>query len=279
MQVGGDFFRVMGMQLLEGRDFSSRLLTDVGPTFVVNQTFVKTMGWKQPLGKRIQFGSDSGRVIGVVKDFNAESLHSKIAPVALMPMSNNFDRVPDEFKPFQTRFLMIKVSGQGLPETLKYIQDVMTRFDSKHPFEFQFLDETLDKLYMSETRLMKLTASFAGICIFIACLGLFGLAAFTTEQRTREIGIRKVLGATSLQIITLLARNILLLVLLGSVIASLLAWYFMQDWFNGFAYRIVINPLIFIMSTIIAVAVAYSTIALQSYKTAQSNPVNALRHE
>ena len=279
MQVEGGFLKVMGMQLLDGRDFSSRLLTDVGPTFVVNETLVKTMGWDQPLGKRINLGGTPGKVIGVVKDFHAESLHNPITPVALFPLENNFDRVPDEFKPFQTRLLVLKVSGDRLSQTLKFIQDVVTEFDTKHPFEFEFLDESLDKLYLSETRLMKLTGIFAGICIFIACLGLFGLAAFTTAQRTREIGIRKVLGATSSQIIMLLARNILLLVLFGSVIASLLSWYFMQEWFNGFAYRINISPLIFILSTAIAGAVAYITIALQSYKTAQSNPVNALRHE
>jgi putative ABC transport system permease protein len=158
-----------------------------------------------------------------------------------------------------------------LEDTLSFIREIFTEFDPTHPFEFEFLDDSLDQLYLSETRLMKLTGIFAGICIFIACLGRFGLAAFTTEQRTREIGIRKVLGASSLQIITMLARNILLLVLFGSLIASLLVWYFMQEWFNGFAYRIGINPLIFIFSTAIAAAVAYITLALQSYNcTVQS---------
>jgi len=279
MQSEGDLFKVMGLQLVEGRDFSSRLLTDVGATFVVNETLVQTMGWDQPLGKKIQLGPGPGKVIGVVRDFHYRSLHNEIKPFVMFPLADNFDRVPDEFKPFQTRDLMIKIAGAGLFDTLNYIREVFTRFDPTHPFEFNFLDERLDKLYQSDTRLMDLTAIFAVICIFIACLGLFGLAAFTTEQRTREIGIRKVLGASTAQIITMLAWNIIALVVSGSVIASLLSWYFMQEWFNGFAYRIGINPVIFIISTIIAVAVAYTTIALQSYKTAQSNPVNALRHE
>ena len=279
MQFDGDLFNVMGLQLIEGRDFSSRLLTDIGTMFVVNETLVQTMGWDQPLGKKIQLGPGPGKVIGVVRDFHYRSLHDDIKPFVMFPLPDNLDRVPDEFKPFQTRDLMIKVAGAGLFETLNYIREVFTRFDTTHPFEFKFLDERLDKLYQSDTRLMDLTAIFAVICIFIACLGLFGLAAFTTEQRTREIGIRKVLGASTAQIITMLAWNIIALVVLGSVIASLLSWYFMQEWFNGFAYRIGVNPVIFIISTIIAVAVAYTTIALQSYKTAQSNPVNALRHE
>ena len=279
MRTEGNYFKVMDMQLIEGRDYSSRLLTDVGNTFVVNETFVRTMGWEQPLGKRIQLGNESGKVIGVVRDFHYESLHSEVTPLAMFPLNTDFDGVPDEFRPFQTRLVVIKVAGEGLRETLNYIQDVFAEFDPTHPFEFEFLDESLDELYLSETRLMQLTGTFAGICILIACLGLFGLAAFTTEQRTREIGIRKVLGSTSMQIITLLARNILLLVLSGSVIASLLSWYFMQEWFNGFAYRISINPLTFVLATLFAALVAYLTLALQSFRTAQSNPVNALRHE
>ena len=126
---------------------------------------------------------------------------------------------------------------------------------------------------------MKLTGIFAGVCIFIACLGLFGLAAFTTEQRTKEIGIRKVLGASASQIIMLLSRNILLLVLLGAVIASVLAWLTIEKWLAGFAYHTAINPLVFLLSAVLAAAVAYITLALQSYKTAAGNPINALRYE
>ena len=126
---------------------------------------------------------------------------------------------------------------------------------------------------------MDLTGIFSGICIFIACLGLFGLAAFTTEQRTKEIGIRKVLGATSAQIILLLSQNILLLVLLGAVIASLISWRTMDKWLEGFAYHTAINPLVFLLSALVAAAVAYATLALQSYKIARANPVQALRYE
>ena len=133
--------------------------------------------------------------------------------------------------------------------------------------------------YLSETHLLKLTGIFAGICIFIACLGLFGLAAYTTEQRTKEIGIRKVLGATAAQIILLLSKNIVTLVLLGAVFASLVAWYVMNRWLTGFAYHTAINPLVFLMSAVLAAAVAYATLALQSFKTARANPDHALRYE
>jgi putative ABC transport system permease protein len=134
-------------------------------------------------------------------------------------------------------------------------------------------------LYAAEQRVTRLTAVFAAICIFISCLGLFGLASFTTERRTKEIGIRKVLGASSLQIITLLSRNILLLVLIGAVVASLLSFVIVNQWLASFAYRAGINPAVFLLAALVAMAVAFVTVALQSYKTVRSNPVIALRYE
>jgi ABC-type antimicrobial peptide transport system permease subunit len=162
---------------------------------------------------------------------------------------------------------------------LGFIQQKFNQFDPRHPFEYRFLDEAIDALYLSETRLMRMTGIFSGICIFISCLGLFGLAAYTTEQRTKEIGIRKVLGASASQIIVMLARNILLLVLGGAIIASIIAYYATNEWLTSFAYRVGINPLVFLISAAIVIAVAFGTIALQSYKTAQSNPAQTLRYE
>jgi len=150
--------------------------------------------------------------------------------------------------------------------------------DPRHPFEFEFLDAKLDRLYKDEHQLTRLIGIFAGICIFIACLGLFGLAAFATEQRTREIGTRKVLGATPLQIIILLSRRILLLVAVASVIASVIAYFAIDTWVAGFAYRAPVNPWIFVFAAAAAAAVAFLTIALQSYKAATADPVEALRH-
>jgi putative ABC transport system permease protein len=275
MGVADDYIAVMGMNIVEGRDFSTKFLTDVGMSFVVNEALVNKMGWDEPLGKRMQ----NGRVIGVVQDFHFKSLHSQIEPFALHPFQDNFDNVPEQFRPFILRHLVLNIAGEDIRRTLKFLEQKFVEFDPRHPFEFSFVDDALDKLYLSEQRLMKLTGIFAGICIFIACLGLFGLAAFTTEQRTREIGIRKILGATTAQIILLLARNIMILVLAGAVIAAAVSWLVINEWLSGFAYRTAINPLVFVLSAALAAAVAYITLALQSFKTARANPVESLRYE
>lgn len=192
---------------------------------------------------------------------------------------DELDNVPDANKPYMTRNLVVKISGGDVRGTIAHIESVVTGIDPRHPFEFSFFDENLNKLYQSEENLMKLIGIFAVVCIFISCLGLYGLAAFTTEQRTREIGIRKVLGATAAQIIALLSRNILWLVLGGAVVASFAAWLAIDEWLSGFAYRTSINGMAFVLATLVALAVAYITVALQSWRTAQSDPSLSLRHE
>lgn len=281
MAVGDDFIPTMGIELLAGRGFSQRLLTDVGQNFVVNRTLANRMGWSQPIGKRIDAagGGLGGRVIGMVEDFHFASAHEPIAPLVMIAPAPDFANLNAAQRALQNRTLIVNVSGNGLADTLRYVQDVVLRFDSLHPFEFEFLDIQMAALYASEQRVTRLTAVFAGICIFISCLGLFGLASFTTERRTKEIGIRKVLGASSLQIITLLSRNILLLVLVGAIVASLLSFVIVNQWMAGFAYRTGINPVIFLLAALIAMLVAFVTIALQSYKTVRANPVIALRYE
>jgi hypothetical protein len=156
---------------------------------------------------------------------------------------------------------------------------INAEYDPQHPFEYSFLDESIAKLYLPEERLMKMTGIFSGICIFISCLGLFGLAAFTTEQRSKEIGIRKVLGASTSQIIVMLSRKTLLLVFASAIIASIAAYFALDEWLTSFAYRVGINPLVFFIATAIVMAVAFFTVALQSYKTAQANPARTLRYE
>jgi putative ABC transport system permease protein len=280
MGIGEDLVPVLGLKLISGRDFTRRLLTDSGINFLVNESFVRKMGWTQPLGKLITFngGQRQGRVIGVVEDFNFRSLHKLIDPLVLMPMSNDVSGVPDLNKFFLKRVLVVSMTGEDLTDTVEYVGKVFTQADPRHPFEYEFLDSRLDNFYRSDRQLMSLIGIFAGICIFIACLGLFGLAAFATEQRTREIGTRKVLGATTMQIITLLARRILAIVLVAAVLASVLAYFAMDEWLTNFAYRAGINPLIFVLAAAAAAAVAFGTVALQSLKTARADPVEALRH-
>jgi putative ABC transport system permease protein len=278
LPINEDFVRVMGLRLVQGRDYSRRLLTDVGTGFLVNETLVKRMGWTQPLGKRLSIGTQSGRVIGVVQDFNFRSLHALIEPLVMLPLIDDWSTQPVILQPFTTRELVIDITGSQTGQTLAHIEKVMSQVDPRHPFEYAFLDETLDNLYKSDRRLMQLIGIFAAVCIFIACLGLFGLAAFNTEQRTREIGTRKVLGATAWQIIVLLARRVLVLVLVAAVLASGIAYCAVSGWLSAFAYRAAINPLIFVLAAAAAAAVAFGTIALQSFKAASADPVLALRH-
>jgi putative ABC transport system permease protein len=269
LQVTDNFFDVMGIQMASGRDFSKRLLTDVGTAFIVNETMAKNRGWRDPLGKKIQMDQYSGRVIGIVKNFHFRSLHNAMEPLIINQLGTGGSQ----------RVLILKVSGENLPQTLSFLQKKFAEYDPRHAFEFEFLDDSIEKLYMSENRLMKMTGIFSGICIFISCLGLFGLASFSTEQRRKEIGIRKVLGASTSQIIIMLARKILWLVLAASVIASFISYYAIDEWLSGFAYRVGINPLVFLISAALVIAVAFITVALQSYKTAQANPAITIRYE
>ena len=279
MPVGEDFLKVMEIPLLMGRDFSKKLLTDIGTSVVVNETLVERMGWAEPLGKRLSAGPMVGRVIGVVRDFHFKSLHRQVEPLVMVAPRDDFSALPPAARPMVSRTLLLRISGEDVSQTLSYLSDQFVAFDPKHPFEYEFLDDSLDQLYMSERRLMRLTGIFSGICIFISCLGLFGLSAFTTEKRTKEIGIRKVLGAKTLQIILMLSRGIVGIMMIAAVIASLLAYVAIDEWLSSFAYRAGINPLVFVLSALVAMAVAFLTLALQSFKTANANPVHALRYE
>jgi len=269
--VGDDFMPVMGIEVLQGRDFSKRLLTDVGSSYIVNETFARRMGWDTPLGKRIALGTGAyaGPVIGVVRDFNFKSLREGIEPLVIV---RNFDRADE-------RFMVVSLAPNGIRATLQQIGKLFAELDPAHPFEYTFLDEDLGRLYASEDRLMKLIGIFAGICILVACLGLFGLAASATQQRTKEIGIRKVLGASTISIILLLARRVLVLVAAGAVVAAIVAWLAMQQWLSGFAYRDALNPAWLLLAAFGAGAVALLTIALQSWRTAHGDPIEALRYE
>jgi putative ABC transport system permease protein len=267
--VGEDYVEVMGMQLLKGRNFSKEIPTDHGSAFIANETMVKKLGWEEPLDKRIQLGPFNGRVIGVVEDFHFYSLHDPVEPIFLMQAVINTQR----------RYLILNITGEEISQTISFIEKKYVEFDPAHPFKYEFFDDYLNGLYLSDQRLMKLVGIFASVCIFISCLGLFGLAAFTTEQRTKEIGIRKVLGASTAQIIMMLSGNILFLVLSGALVGSLMAYYAALEWLAGFTYHIGVNPLIFLISAVIAAGVAFITVSLLSYKTAQENPVEALRYE
>jgi putative ABC transport system permease protein len=272
MWVSDNFIPVMRIELVQGRDFSRRLLTDVGAAYLVNEAFVRAMGWTDPLGKRIEFGVAGikpGPVIGVVKDFNFKSVRTSIEPLVMLRNFPNAEEL----------LMVVSIASDGIRETLQHARKVFAELDPTHPFEYTFLDEDLDQLYVSEERLMRLIGIFAAICILIACLGLFGLAASATEQRTKEIGIRKVLGASTLTIVLLLARRVLVLIAAAATVASIVAWLAMQEWLSGFAYRAALNPFYLLLAALGTGALALLTIALQSWRTAHGDPVAALRYE
>jgi putative ABC transport system permease protein len=271
--IGEGYEQVLDLKIKEGRDLSSRLATDVGSSLLVNETLVKAMGWTDPLGKRVL----DGRVVGVVRDFNFKSLKFQVEPLVVRQLNNDMSIISDLDKPFEQRHLILDITGADVGKTLAFVKRVMTAADTRHPFEYRFLDEALDGQYKAELSLTKLIGIFAGVSIFIACMGLFGLAAFTTEQRSREIGTRKVLGATAWQIVRLLASRILVLVLIASVLAGVASWFAIDEWLAGFAYRVGINPLIFLLSAVIASTVAFAAVAAQSWRTANADPVHALR--
>lgn len=281
MQVGEDIIPTLGIRLLEGRDFSQKFLTDVGRSVLVNETLVNRMGWDQPIGKRLEsVGAGlNGRVIGVVEDFHYASLYQEVGPLMMMAPQTDYSNATAENRALATQTMLLNVAGENLSQTLESIRELMQRFDPSHPFDFEFMDVRLNQLYVSEQNVLTLITIFASICIFVSCLGLFGLASFTTERRTKEIGIRKVIGASSPQIIWLLTRSIVLLILIGAVVASIISFIIMNQWLNSFAYRDAIDPLVFLYSAAAALIVAVVTVALQSYKTVSANPVVALRYE
>jgi putative ABC transport system permease protein len=298
MGVGPDFVKVMGLTILEGHgptdEIPSATVTGTaqgaqgpgGPRIteiVVNEALVRGLHWKEAIGKRFQIGQgpglNSGTVVGVVKDFNFRSVHDEIAPFAIYRLVDNFAQLPPTLRQNQQRPLVVSISGKDVPGTIGFIRDTIRKFDPVHPFTFEFLDDSLERLYVADQRLTTMIAIFAGLCIFIACLGLFGLAAFTAAQRTREIGVRKVFGAGTSQIIRLLAHRIVYLVLAASVVSSVLAYLVMSAWLRSFAFRTSINPGVFLVAALVGLSIAYLTVALQSLKAARAHPVRALRYE
>lgn len=278
-RVDEHFLDTMEISIKVGRGFSAEM-ADRSSGAIVNEALVRARGWSDPIGKQIFDPSNGGprRVIGVMEDVHFQSLHTVIDPLVYIPFDDVLDAGSRQGAAMR-RHLTVTIAGGGVRETLAWLEQRFAEFDPRHPFQFRFLDDSLDELYQSEQNLMKLIAGFAGISVFIACLGLFGLASFTTEQRRKELSIRKVLGASTLEIVQLVSGNVLLLILAGGLIGSLVAYLAVDRWLLGFAYRTDIGIAAFALAIVAALAVAYLTVALQSFRTAQANPVDALSYE
>ncbi len=268
-----DFAKTFGLELSAGRLLDKSFTTDTARAIMINEAAVAAFGWQKPedaLGKRISYGGNDSIgsvVVGVLKNFNFQSLHQKVEPLIFNASSN------------RASFLVVKVPGADLPATLAKLEQKWNAFDAKHPFDFTFMNERLQSQYQAEIKLGRIFAVFAGLAIFIACLGLFGLASFTTEQRTKEIGIRKVLGASANNIMVMLSKDFVKLVLLANLLAWPVAWYGMNQWLQDFEYRTPISWGTFGLAAAAALVIALATISVHALKAAVANPVKALRSE
>jgi len=264
------FVPTYGMHMAAGRNFSRDFPTDTA-NYVLNETAVKMLGWgndQNAVGKDMLYGTTKGKIIGVVSDFHFESLHQSIVPLIFyMPKQSYYG------------YISIKISGNNIPATINAIQSTWNKYLPQIPFDYSFLDQKFQQLYNSEQQQGSLFTIFSFIAIFIACLGLFGLSAFTITQRVKEIGVRKVLGASVPQIVAELSKDFLKLVFIAAVIAFPIAWYSMNKWLLDFASRINISWWVFVLAGIAALIIAFVTISFQSVKAANANPVKSLRSE
>ena len=264
-----DFLDVFGLDLIAGRDFSPDIKGDFRGAFILNESAVKQLGWTDPIGKELEWPSRriKGPVIGVVKDFHNRSLHEKIGPFVMV------------WQPFQFRNIGFKIRPEAMPETVTFLKETWNHFLPERNFTFFFLDEDFDQLYRQEMEMVKIFSVFALLAIFVACLGLFGLVAFMAERRTKEIGIRKVMGASVLNLMLFLSKEYVKLVVIANFIAWPIAYYAMDNWLQNYAYRIHLGLDIFIVSGIIALVISLATVSYQAVKAATANPVDALRHQ
>ncbi|HEX9972049.1 MAG TPA: ABC transporter permease [bacterium] len=259
-----DFLKTFSLTMAAGR-FYSRDFTSDTSNFVLNETAVKMMDLSEPIGKRLTSEGKTGTIIGVVRDYHGGSLRDLIQPKIIRLTNDGF-------------FVCVKYSGSE-HEIVSFLEQKWKKFVPSYPFRYGFLDESIDNFYTTERKIGKIFGYFTGLAIFIACLGLFGLASFMAERRTKEIGIRKVLGAKVGGIVLLLSREFALWVLIANIISWPVAYWAAKQWLQGFAYRINLGWEIFVFSSILALAIAILTVSYQAIKAALANPVEALRYE
>lgn len=269
-----DYLSTLGIEIVQGRAFSKEFPTDAGGV-LLNESAVKYFGWDDPLGKTLAYPGGNNReykVIGVMKDFNFMTLHTPITPFAL------FHNASDSYE-ISNSCVAVRIPRTDLENSLKLLESEWKTFAPTTPFEYKFLDEGFEEQYLAEQRLGKIFLIFSCLTIFIACIGLLGLAAFATEQRTKEIGVRKVLGASVPNLVVLLSRDFSKWVLLANLIAWPVAYFAMNNWLQDFAYRIDIGWTAFALAGGLALLIALLTVSTQAIKAALANPVEALRYE
>ncbi len=259
-----DFAKVLKVNIIAGRDFSPAFADS--NNFLINQTAAARIGYKDPVGKPLSIWGKQGTIIGVVEDFHFNSLHDRITPMIIrMDEKYSYDNLLVRTEPGKTK------------EALAAMETLCRTMNPGFPFTYSFIDEGYRQQYKSESIVGTLATVFACLAIFIACLGLFGLAAFTAEQRTKEIGVRKVLGASVTNIVGLLSRDFLKLVLIAIVLATPVAWWVMHEWLQAFSYRANISWWIFVVAGLLAVIIALITVSFQSIRAALTSPSKSLK--
>ncbi|MCG8608376.1 ABC transporter permease, partial [bacterium] len=270
--VDYDFIDTFGLQLIAGRNFSSEMITDEKNAFIINETTMKSLGFaeaQEALGKKYLIGVNriEGAIVGVVKDFHISSLHTTIRPLVMMYWPRLFGAYS------------VKIRSADINKTLNNLEQIWKKFVPTFPFRYEFLDEYITSLYLNEEKAQDIIGTFSMLAVFIACLGLLGLASFTAEQRTKEIGVRKVLGSSIAGIVNLLNRDFIKLVIYASLIASPAVWFAMNRWLQVFAYRTHLSWVTLAQSTVMVLLVALLTVSYQSIKAALTNPVDSLKYE
>jgi hypothetical protein len=265
--VGYNFTKTMRLQLAQGRDFSKDFATDsVG--YLINESALEIIGYKDPIGKPLTFWGNKGTIIGVLKDFHFNSLHARINPLVVRLGEN-----------LEWGSALVRIEGGKTKQALAGLERLCKELNPKFPFTYKFSDEEYQKLYKSEQVVSRLANYFAILAISISCLGLLGLAIFSSEQRTKEFGVRKVLGASPISLFNLLSKEFLVLVLIALVIASPIAWWAMSKWLQNYEYRVPVSWWMFVLAGVVAIFIALFTVSFQAIKAALANPVESLRTE
>ncbi|MBW2208426.1 MAG: FtsX-like permease family protein [Deltaproteobacteria bacterium] len=274
--IDKDLMDTYGMTIAAGRGFSPEYGADQGPVVILNESAVKQIGWEDPVGKHIRYWGDykhtqvgDTEVVGVVKDFHFLSLHNPVTPLMLR-------LYPDDSPSWS---ISIKVREQDLPATIAGIESRFQQFFPEDVFNFRFLDEDFNRMYLEERKSGRVILYLASLAIGIACLGLFGLASFATKKRTKEIGIRKVVGASVANITWLLNADFLKLTLVGCVLACPVAYFVMHQWLQNFLFRIDIQLWVFAVASLAALFIALLTVSFQSLRASFANPIDSLRYE
>jgi len=267
LAVGHDFFETFGMQIVAGRSFSKKFPADITEAVIVNEAAVKAMRMNAPIGQRLTKDNRQYHIVGVVKNYHFRSLHHKIEPMILL------------YREDPGGILAVKLRSDDLSDTIGFIEDLWKKFEPDFPVVYGFVDELLNDWYISEKRTETIFRYFSFLAVFIAALGLFGLASFVTEQRVKEIGIRKVLGASVSSIVALLIKEFTKWVVAANIIAWPLAYLSMNYWLQNFAYRVALTPWPFVLAAGLAFVIALATVIYQTVKAAVANPVDSLRYE